>query len=554
MSLFTSKTKSEIEKLIEENDELKNTLHEILQNHQSINDLERKLTETRKELSDSLKLIDKSKNDLQSIMLDIKSQKEKENELTEKNKILSESKESLESSISSLEITKKEYDAQKEESHTLKRNYNELYSEYQNLKDQYSQTKQNLELMQPEEEKLKNLVTQFGGSNISESVLKMKELEEELIERINYLKSEESKRIASIKILDEKITLSEDIKSNLETSLSAIVGELSEKEKMFTEYFAKKEAMLDEIREKQKAYDEIDTKHNFIKEYMQNLELESKELLNKKEGLLTDIIKFESVKNEIQDKILQLKKEEEVLSEALSVKKQISEELEKKKLDFDESHLKIENNLVLILQKFAEELNSTKENLSSIRQQIIDKDKELNEKEKILLEKTTHIVEYGGMAKVLQKERSAAEKQVVDLKEERDLISNEILLLKDDIVKKNMHLQQLGNETNIFSTKKETLEKEIRGILQLYEDNLLTLTSDKQIITQEIMENTHHVDELKNKIDLLNKELRDLKNEIANAEKKKEEYTAKVSELIAMEKNLKHRISENEKKLENTQS
>jgi hypothetical protein len=61
MSLFTSKTKSEIEKLIEENDELKNTLHVVLQKHQSLIELERKLTEARKESSESIKLIEKHK-------------------------------------------------------------------------------------------------------------------------------------------------------------------------------------------------------------------------------------------------------------------------------------------------------------------------------------------------------------------------------------------------------------------------------------------------------------------------------------------------------------
>jgi chromosome segregation ATPase len=152
------------------------------------------------------------------------------------------------------------------------------------------------------------------------------------------------------------------------------------------------------------------------------------------------------------------------------------------------------------------------------------------------------------------KERSATEQQVSGLKEERDGLSSELFILKNEINKQKIQLQQLGSETKLFETKKETLEKEIRGILQVSENNFSALTTDKQKITLEIVANTHQIEELKNKIDYLKTELRNLKNEIAEVETQKEGYTAKVSELIAMEKNLKHRISENEKKLVNTQS
>jgi len=49
MSLFSTKIKSEIEKLVEENDELKNTLHTVLQKHQNLSELDSKLTDARKE-------------------------------------------------------------------------------------------------------------------------------------------------------------------------------------------------------------------------------------------------------------------------------------------------------------------------------------------------------------------------------------------------------------------------------------------------------------------------------------------------------------------------
>ena len=90
MSLFSSKTKSEIEKLVEENDELKNTLHTVLQKHQTLVELELKLNDTRKELSDILKQTEKHKDNLQTLSAEINSKTEKIRELTESIEALTE--------------------------------------------------------------------------------------------------------------------------------------------------------------------------------------------------------------------------------------------------------------------------------------------------------------------------------------------------------------------------------------------------------------------------------------------------------------------------------
>ena len=50
MSLFSSKSKEEIEVLIEENDELKNTLHYFVQKHTSLTDLDIKINEASENL------------------------------------------------------------------------------------------------------------------------------------------------------------------------------------------------------------------------------------------------------------------------------------------------------------------------------------------------------------------------------------------------------------------------------------------------------------------------------------------------------------------------
>ena len=199
MSLFSSKSKNEIEKLVEENDELKNTLHTVLQKHQNLSELDNKLTETRKQFIELQKQTEKLKNEIET-----KTQPDV--------------------------LTSNTIDTRKDEIDNLDKRYNDLKFAHEKLLNEYNSVQNNVASLRLEEEKLIGIIGQYGG-NIEEAITRQKEIEAELIERIFQLRNEETKRNATIQILDDKITLSEDIKSNLELSLSAILGQLAEKEK-----------------------------------------------------------------------------------------------------------------------------------------------------------------------------------------------------------------------------------------------------------------------------------------------------------------------------------
>jgi len=544
MSLFSSKSKSEIEKLVEENDELKNTLHAVLQKHQNLVELDNKLTEARKQFSELQKQTEKYKDEIDSKTGLVR-------ELTNSIESLNEKKTLVETQTD--ELTTSGFDARKDEIDNLNKHYNDLKFSYDKLLNEHSSLQQNVASLRLEKEKLTGTIGQYGG-NIDESITRLKEIETELDERIAQLKIEESRRNAIIKALDEKITLSEDIKSNLELSLSAIVGQLAEKEKLFAEYSNQKDSLSEELRTKQKEYDGFELRFNFAKENIQKMEDEVHSLYEKRTSLSDEIHKYEVIKNEIQEKILIYRNEEENYSESLKQKQNAIEEIEKHKFEVEEAHLIVENNFSQVLLKFTEELSTAKNRLGSLRQEVLDKEKELNSKEKILLEKTTQIAEYGGMTKVLQKERAATEQFMRNLKEEFSELNDKVIQLKDEANKQKINLQQLRSETSSFEIKKESLEKEIKQLLNQTSENFSGLNENKQKLSLEVAQGSRELDELKELISKMKNELRDLKAETANIETQKEEFTAKISELIAMEKNLKYKISEHEKKINNSES
>lgn len=534
MGLFSSKAKNELEKLVEENDELKNTLHQVLQKHQNLIELDNKLNEARKEFSDIAKSIEKHKDDLGTLLSETDTKTEKIQALNETIEFLTDKKLSLESSISELEIRFQEEGIEKRNE-----NYDDLRLSYEKLKEEYDLLQNSISELSNEREKLDSAIGEYEN-NLEAA---------DLNETIKQLKAEEAKRIASIKVLDEKITLSEEIKSNLESSLSAIIGQLSEKEKLYSEFTIKRDSISEELRAKQKEFDGFEARYNFTKETIGTLDSEVKELTYKRDELSAEVRRFELIKNELQDKLLQIRNEEENLSESLKLKQHAIEESEKRKFEVEETHLKVENNFSQILLKFTEELNSSKNKFTSLRQDILEKEKELSHKEKILLEKTSQVAEYGGMTKVLQKERAAAEQLLSNLKQEFNELNNLVIGLKDEANRHKLFMQQLRSETSSLEIKKESLEKDIRQFLNQTNENYSALSDSKQKLSIEIAQNMQELETLRDQLANQKNELRFLKAETAATEVKKEEYTAKISELISVEKNLKFRIAEHEKKI-----
>ncbi len=543
MSLFSSKDKNEIEKLVEENDELKNTLHQVLLKHQNLVELDNKLAKARTDLGELQQQTEKYQSDIKTFNDDIVTKNSQIRELSEAIELLIEKKSFLESSTK--EKINKDFGSKLAEIEKLNKEYSELKSahekllqEYKTIQSNITSSEANLASLHSDEEKIKNLINQYD--EIDESKINEKNL---------LLKNEEIRRTASIKALDEKITLTEEIKAHLEQSLASIVGQLSDKEMLYTEYTNKRDALFEELRIKQKEYDEFDLKYKTAFEVVNKLREETSELEEKKNSLAEEIKKFELVKIEIQEKIFQLRNDEEELAESTGQKQKLIDDLEKRKLQMEESHLTVENNFSQVLLKFTEELNSYKNRLSTLRQEIIDKEKELNSKEKILLEKTTQVAEYGGLTKVLQKERAATEQFMKNLKEEFSELNEEVFRLKDESNKHKIIIQQLRSETGSIELKKESLEKEIKQLLALSSGNYSDLSENKQKLILEISQSTRELGELASQLDTVKNELRKLRAETALVETKKEEHTAKISELIARENSLKHIISEQEKKI-----
>ncbi|MBM4170396.1 MAG: hypothetical protein FJ214_00825 [Ignavibacteria bacterium] len=541
MGIFSSKTKNELEKLIEENDELKNTLHTFVQKHQSLTELNNKITESQKSFSDISNEVEKIKKQLTKFEEDLTSRKAAANNANDLVEKLEGRKKDLESTISLLE----QNSSLPEE---VLKQLSGKSSQLDDLNEQYFNLQKNISFLKQEEERLNNLLIQRDG-NMDDALFKLRKAEDDFNKRVTELKNEESRKLSIIKNLDEKIHLSEEIKNTLDASISSFISQLTEKEKLFTELAANRDKILEEIRKNKSTYDELEYKFNFHKENLWRLEEDTKALAEKKIILSDEVRKFESIKSELQEKILQLRTNEDNLNESISSKQKIIEGLEKRKFEVEETYLQLENNLSQVLQKFIEEQTSSKSRIALLKQEILDKEKEISSKERLLLDKTSQIAEYGGLTKILQKERATTEQIITNLKDQQIDLNEQLPGLREKINRQKLLTQQLKAEIEQLEGKKESVEKELKSIITQINNSYSNLDETKQKLQQEVIEKRSELEEIKEQIEQFENVLRDLKVEVRQVDTQKEQFTAKVSELIALEKSLKHSISEHEKKL-----
>lgn len=495
MGIFSPKNKSEIERLTEENDELKNTLHTVLQKHTSHMELENKIAQAKKELKDVTDKKIKFDNDINQL----------NNDISEKSETII----TLEHKINTLE--------------TEKSNIDQLVKSY-------------------DTDKL------VADAKAQENIIEQtKEEGQKLASHLDKLSAEEIKKQNHLEELTEKISLNDEIKSNLERTLAGLVSSIEEKDKQYTEFLKKEQDLMSRVFNKQTEIGKIE---QILTSQTIQLESITDQITStdaKKKKLEDEISRIEQIKNELNEDILIHKEKEDELKSKIEKTQQFVDTLEKRKTVVEESNIKVENIFSETISNFTEEIDQAKSKLHELKKEIYEKEKTLIQKEKILLEKSFHIAEYGGLNKVLQKERAAAELIIKELREEERELSNSVNALKDKENEHKIAVHDLQHQTDSLNKKKADLEKQLRDVLNDVSSNYSKSEENKNRLLEEINEKNLILDKLKDSINTARSELRSIKEEASQMEIKKEEVSSKVTELISLEKNMKFKIEQKRK-------
>ena len=591
MGIFNQKDNQEIERLKEENEELRNTLHNVLSKHKNFEELENKIEAEKMKLSEMAKEEQRIEDFLENTSSDKVSKSKLIFDLTKQIGDLTKSKEqlgfeakTLEETLKKLDDKRREYevniklllvDLEKREAEVelYDNNINELTQANKKLNEELSLQEGKVESLQNTSNDLleqietfeQRLLTTDESITEKESTQKKIEVEVELLTKnLEELKDEadalshqveEQKKIeeekrATINILEERLAYDEEIRADLQKGLADMTKQLNEKDKLFNEYSFKKDDLLQEINLKKNELENV--KHEITTSTKENENiLEETELLKqKKKDLIKDLENFKTAKVEIERDLFSKQENLTELDEKINDNKKKISELEDKRLRIEENNILLESSLTETTSRFTEEINAAKTKLGSIKKIIVEKERNLNNKEKLFNEMNTQVYEYTGMVQLLKKEKGNYEQKIAELKKEKMELMEEMPSFKEKENKHKLRIGQLKSELEVFEVKKKNIERDFGEFLNSRNKSFSESQKNSELLSEEINQKESMLEKLDTGFDDLKTSSRILKDEIAKAELEKEEHSTNIAQLIAMEKTFQLKVEAYKKELE----
>jgi chromosome segregation ATPase len=495
MSLFGSKKQNEIDKLLNENDDLKNQLHSVLLKHGGYEELEKNILRSKKEAADLNSQAELLKSE---IAQNDASRAEKEKYLGDLNSKILELEEikdnlfqtikSYDAQVAILEERSKELDEKLEKATEIdiklstlvekkekldrdiadkEQTFSYLSSIERDIQTELENERNALDSVKGQADSARNEITeltsQFDAKNEQIELLKNQELE--IAGRLESLNQDEVRKTQYIKSLDEKISLNEEIKNNLETNLSDLVARLNQNEKLYTEHSEKRELLSDELGKLQKERDAFENKLNLAKEQFELFNAEASKHSALLAALGEEINKIETARDNLKEELNDLKQTEEKQLAEISEKKKIIEELEVVKLELEETTLNAEKNFNALVEKYMLDFDDTRKINDDLHAELKEKaaeDASLNES---LLEKRTQLKEQEEMLRIAEKENNHLDKHITDLKNEKERLLEKISLWRENISVYNSQFTSLRYETESMQIKKSDLQRDLSFLL-----------------------------------------------------------------------------------------
>ncbi|MCK5457375.1 MAG: hypothetical protein KAI45_09645, partial [Melioribacteraceae bacterium] len=248
--------------------------------------------------------------------------------------------------------------------------------------------------------------------------------------------------------------------------------------------------------------------------------------------------------------LIKKREDESRFEERLSELKNNITEFEEKKFKVEENILQLDSSFAEITKKLSEEINESKSKLIYLKQLIIEKDRDFNNKEKTFLKRNTQLAEYTGMVRLLRKEKDLLEKQLSDLKNTKETLSDSIISLKEKESEGKIGVNQYDLEIQDLITKRESISSELNSLLDSSYKNYNEYNERNGLLISEIQNHESILTSLSEKENDLELTLSKLKEDISKAELEKEERSTNISQLITMEKSFKGKVETYKKELE----
>ena len=171
-----------------------------------------------------------------------------------------------------------------------------------------------------------------------------------------------------------------------------------------------------------------------------------------------------------------------------------------------------------------------------------------------MLAKNTELSEYTGLVKVIRLEKENIEKDIERLSKRKDEFNDNIALLKDELNSLKLEMNNITIESESLLLKKNLIEKELSELLFSTAKEFADIQHKNEEASRQLIGHQKEQKVLDDEIEQQKDELTKLFDQLSKSEIEKEEHSAKISQLISLEKSFQSKIDDYNKKIDEIES
>ncbi len=385
----------------------------------------------------------------------------------------------------------------------------------------------------------------FAGEEVRllNNVAKLKEKEGVLSSNIGGQEQEIQTKDEILNMLTRNIAHKQEKEVELDKDLKELDSELRERSNslhtLSNEYNRISEEKNNKQRELFGITNELETKSSRLTKLNEEFVV----LENRLTVLVKEIDNSEALKKELSKKVSDQAEVYEKLKEQSDLLRQTIPLLEKKKVEIENENTALEERFGKVFQNYSRDVNELSRKRIFYEKVVMDKEKEINEKDQNLFEKIAALEESERVLGMRQAEINSLQDSLKGLEAEKEILKQDIASLEDkttDVLRRNDGLRM---ETEYLMSKKQSIEDNMKEILNDMNERFEKSRSKKHEVDEELAEYEDRLHITRERISESRKELSELQSSIGQLKLEHEEQRGFITKLVAKKTKLLEDIS-----------
>jgi len=437
-----------------------------------------------------------------------------------------------------------------------------LRESYSDIEARVNKGNERIRVLKLEEDQLKKALEkkQAEISAVEMNLLKLKEEEKVLFDKIGGLKedesllsgrigklqSEENSKINDVREIDSVLSEKNELKNSLDQEHLILMNDLNEKRRILTQSQTEYNKLFENTKVRKKELFDTEQTLSIKAQKLSNINIELMGYDKKYSSLKNEITELEIFRNDLLRSIQKDKDAAEKFADQNRKLTELVPLLEKRKQEIEHGNADLEGRFTIMFQKFNHELNQINRKRSILEQIVLKKEKDVDEKDQLLFEKIAALEESERVLNMRQVELESLEKQIAGLSEYKEIFRTDLIKMEQEALERKNYQADIRLETELLLKKKNAVEKNLQELLMFMNESFERTKGRNSKFENELGYYEDQIQVYRTKIADSLKELNDIKASVGSLKIEQEEYRSNISRLSTLKKKLHEELTKHQ--------